>query len=646
VTETDAHRHYLEQAWRAALARLGTTAETPESQPAAEGGWRLDHLTAAFRLSAFERDVLLLAVGWELDRAVARDLAAVGCAAEGRGVLMAPLLDAHPSAHWSALAPTAPLCRWQLLAFDERERLRTPVRPDQRALLGLLGVPTVDAALLARGAPVMMADDPLPSIEHSAQHVAARWAADETAVVQVVGGDREALVDVAARAAAHVGYQLWRTDVDDLPSGPEELDRFTRLIERELVLGDVIVALDATAGDLDPTSQRALNALVERTQVPLAVLSPAPTSRWLRPAPSVEVATGTTAERVERWRHHLAGARGKWHGEVQAVAFAFPLSASGIRQAAADAASADGASAGALWTAARKQARLGLEALAHHLTGDVGWDDLVLPDTARQTLEEIASHVRGRPTVHEDWGFAAQAGGVLSVSALFHGPSGVGKTLAARVLGAELGLDVFRVDLSQTVSKYVGETEKNLRRIFDAAESASAVVLFDEADALFGKRSEVQDAHDRYANIEVSYLLQRMETYRGLAILTSNLPANIDGAFLRRLRYRVAFPFPDAGAREAIWRRAFPAGAPIQDLDPAVLARLSVSGASIASIALGAAVLAADAGQRIGMEHVRRAAETEYAKLDRQFTPVEVNGWPAPGASNAAGKTPAKARSR
>jgi vesicle-fusing ATPase len=229
--------------------------------------------------------------------------------------------------------------------------------------------------------------------------------------------------------------------------------------------------------------------------------------------------------------------------------------------------------------------------------------------------------------VHHDWGFAAHGGAPMAVTALFHGPSGTGKTLAARVLATELGLDLYAVDLSSVVSKYIGETEKHLRDLFDRADRGSCVLLFDEADALFGTRSEVHDAQDRYANIEVSYLLQRLESFRGLAVLTSNLPTNIDQAFVRRLRYAVTFSFPDAPARAEIWRRVFPAGTPVKQLDVDVLARLSITGASIASIALGAAVLAADDASPVTMAHLLRAARTEYAKADRQLTAIELQGW-------------------
>jgi SpoVK/Ycf46/Vps4 family AAA+-type ATPase len=251
----------------------------------------------------------------------------------------------------------------------------------------------------------------------------------------------------------------------------------------------------------------------------------------------------------------------------------------------------------------------------------------VLPEPQTRTLREIVVHVRHRARVYEEWGFAGRGSRGLGISALFAGPSGTGKTLAAEVMAAELGLDLYRIDLSQVVNKYIGETEKNLRRVFDAAEEGGAVLLFDEADALFGKRSEVKDSHDRYANIEVSYLLQRMEAYRGLAILTTNLKSSLDTAFLRRLRFVVSFPFPDAAQRARIWDRAFPAGTPTAGLDAEKLARLNVAGGNIRNIALGAAFLAAADGGPVRMEHLLQAARGELAKLEKPVSPAEVAGW-------------------
>src|SRR6185312_5093877 len=217
-----------------------------------------------------------------------------------------------------------------------------------------------------------------------------------------------------------------------------------------------------------------------------------------------------------------------------------------------------------LWNVCRSLSRPKLEDLAQRIVPCATWDDLILPELQKQTLRQLAAQVRHRMRVYETWGFAAKGRRGLGVSALFTGLSGTGKTMAAEVLARELRLDLYRIDLSAVVSKYIGETEKNLKVVFDAAEEGGVVLLFDEADALFGKRSEVRDSHDRYANIEVSYLLQRMEAYRGLAILTTNMRDALDSAFLRRLRFVVSFPFPDADGRAEIWRRVFPPELPTE----------------------------------------------------------------------------------
>ncbi|MGH7938513.1 MAG: ATP-binding protein, partial [Bryobacteraceae bacterium] len=241
--------------------------------------------------------------------------------------------------------------------------------------------------------------------------------------------------------------------------------------------------------------------------------------------------------------------------------------------------------------------------------------------------QTIALQVRHRTRVCDDWGFAEKSERGLGLSALFAGPSGTGKTLAAEILANELRLDLFRIDLSAVVSKYIGETEKNLRRVFDAAEEGGVILLFDEADALFGKRSEVKDSHDRYANVEISYLLQRMEAYRGLAILTTNMKEALDPAFLRRLRFVVQFPFPDQAQRAEIWRRIFPAKTPTDALDLDKLSRLSISGGNIRSIALNAAFAAADANAPVQMAHLLGAARLEYDKLEKPLTETELGGW-------------------
>src|SRR5262249_25240800 len=219
--------------------------------------------------------------------------------------------------------------------------------------------------------------------------------------------------------------------------------------------------------------------------------------------------------------------------------------------------------------------------------------------------------------VYQSWGFGNKLSRGRGISALFSGASGTGKTMAAEIMARHLQLDLYRIDLAGVVSKYIGETEKNLRSVFDAAERSGAILFFDEADALFGKRSEVKDSHDRYANIEVNYLLQRMEDYRGLAILATNMKSALDSAFMRRLRFIVDFPFPDANQRREIWRRVFPAAAAVSNLDFAALSRLEIPGGNIHNIAVNAAFLAAGEDVPISMDHVMRAARREYAKIDR-----------------------------
>ncbi|BAZ33141.1 AAA ATPase [Cylindrospermum sp. NIES-4074] len=242
-------------------------------------------------------------------------------------------------------------------------------------------------------------------------------------------------------------------------------------------------------------------------------------------------------------------------------------------------------------------------------------------------MRQIIAHVAQRSKVYNSWGFGSRSGRGLGISALFAGVSGTGKTTAAELVAKELRLDLYRIDLSSVVSKYIGETEKNLRRVFDAAEAGGVVLLFDEADSLFGKRSDVKDSHDRYANMEVSYLLQRMESYRGLGILTTNLKNSIDQAFLRRIRFVVTFPFPDAGQREEIWQRVFPSRTPTEGLDYTKLAKLSVTGGNIRNIAMNAAFIAADAGEPVEMKHILQATRNECIKLERSLTDADIKDW-------------------
>jgi SpoVK/Ycf46/Vps4 family AAA+-type ATPase len=274
-----------------------------------------------------------------------------------------------------------------------------------------------------------------------------------------------------------------------------------------------------------------------------------------------------------------------------------------------------------LMAAARAQTGHDLAPVATRLPTRASWDDLVLPADVLVQLRELCDRVTSSESVLADWGFGARLPFGPGVAALFTGPPGTGKTTGAAIVAGQLGLDLYRIDLSRVVSKYVGDTEKNLDRVFTAARDASAVLLFDEADALFGKRSVVHDAHDRYANTEVAYLLQKMEEYEGIAILATNLQENLDDAFARRLTFTIGFPFPDEACRRRIWAGLWPPLTPLAaDLDTDLLAgELTMSGGSIRNIGVAAAFLAAADGGKVTMAHVLQAARRECHKLGRTF---------------------------
>jgi SpoVK/Ycf46/Vps4 family AAA+-type ATPase len=279
-----------------------------------------------------------------------------------------------------------------------------------------------------------------------------------------------------------------------------------------------------------------------------------------------------------------------------------------------------------LFAAARLQTGHDLGSLARKIDPRYAWQDIVLPADALAQLREICQRVVHHRVVLDQWGFGRKLSHGKGVNALFTGPSGTGKTMAAEILGHELNLDLYKIDLSAVVSKWIGETEKNLDRIFTAAENANAILFFDEADALFGKRSEVRDSHDRYANVEISYLLQKMEEYEGIAILATNLRANLDEAFVRRLAFTVQFPFPDDESRRRIWTGIWPAATPVgDDVDAAFLAKqFKLSGGNIKNIALAAAVLAAAEGGVVRMAHVLHATRREYQKMGKVLADIDV----------------------
>ncbi len=631
---TEANQHLL-VAELARLKDLLAGAEDPEARAQIERSRSDRSLPAAiaqlaqlFGLSTFERDLLLLCAGVEMDAELAALCASAAGNAHRPYASFGLALAALPEPHWSALTPVRPLRRWRLVEVDESTGLTTGrLRIDERVLHYLAGVNFLDPRLHGLLRPVS-AGELMAAAHQTLCHHIAKALQDHSGplpMVQLYGDDAHGQQDVACRVAGRLGLQVHALRVEDIPPSPHESESLAVLWEREATLLESALYIDL--GESGATS--AALRLVERVGglVFLASREPAPLERA---TVRFSVNRPDRGEQKRLWEEALGAAAMRLNGGLDGVAAQFRLSARSIAEAGTELAPALAAGdrpEWALWRACRGLERSRLDELAQRIEAAAGWDDLILPDAQRSTLREIAAHVRNRLKVYEDWGFARKGSRGLGISALFAGESGTGKTMAAEVLANELHLDLYRIDLSSVVSKYIGETEKNLKRVFDAAEDSGAVLLFDEADALFGKRSEVKDSHDRYANIEVSYLLQRMEAYRGLAILTTNQKAALDTAFQRRLRFVVHFPFPDAGEREAIWRGVFPAATPIRGLDYAKLARLHAAGGNIRNIALNAAFFAAEAGEPVGMEHLLHAAHGEASKRERPLSDAETRGW-------------------
>ena len=577
----------------------------------------LETLASGFGLSTFERELLLLCGGPELDATFPVRAPTFGLA-----------LSTLPEPHWSALAPAGPLRRWRLVEVGAGDTLAgAPLRLDERVLHYLAGVSYPDERLAGLVAPVGEAPELPPSHRSAADRLATAISASPRPVFQLCERDGAATRGIAAAACATLGARVWTLAGEDVPSSASEREALARLWEREAVLEAAVLLVEC--GDLDGHDElRPVAALADGILGAVLVAGTGSLRTRQRPVVRIEPRRPGTAERRVLWRSTLGDGAAALNGHVDALAAQFELGPDGIRAAAAAGAGRPADEiAGALWEACRAQSRPGLDALAQRIEPAATWDDLVLPERELGLLHGLAAHVRRRTIVLDDWGFATRGGRGLGVSALFAGASGTGKTMAGEVLAGELDLDLYRIDLSQVVSKYIGETEKNLRRVFDAAEAGGAILLFDEADALFGKRTEVRDSHDRYANIEVSYLLQRMEAYGGLAILTTNMKEALDAAFLRRLRFVVTFPFPDQQQRAEIWRRVFPEQTPTDGLRADDLARLSVAGGSIRSIAINAAFLAADAGEPVRMRHLANAARSEYLKLEKPLIEAEIGGW-------------------
>ena len=532
------------------------------------------------------------------------------------------------------LSPAAPLRYWRLIEISQpgAQPLTTAaLRADERIVNYLKGLNELDDRLAALVEPLARVDaSALPASQRAlADRIAdelsaARASAKPLPTVRMTGSDRSSKLDVAGAVAAGLGAHAYRLAAEYLPAQGTELEHLARLWHRDCLLLPLALVIDMH-GAPEGAGGAVVRFIARSSGILLVDEAPGRSVPLDRAIP-VAIERPSPAEQREAWTEllgepaaagSLAAQFSLGLGEIRSVAARVPAEGEPLVRLAA------------LWNECRRHTRPAIESLAQPIDAKATFDDIVLPPAEMVLLRRITEQVAARARVYDDWGFRERMNRGMGISALFAGESGTGKTMAAEVIANALHLDLFRIDLSAVVSKYIGETEKNLRQLFDAAEKGGAILFFDEADALFGKRSEVRDSHDRYANIEINYLLQRMEGYSGLAILATNMKSALDVAFMRRLRFVVDFHFPDPAERREMWCKALPDGVPREAIDLDWLARLHLTGGNIHGIALNAAFMAAEADTPVTMPLLLDAARQELRKLDQPVHEADFR-WAAP----------------
>ena len=583
---------------------LGVRAPLEGDEPS-----RLSHLVDVFGLSPFDRFVVALCLAPELDRRYERiyaylqdDVQATAPTVALALTLFCDGVEEQVIAR-TLFQRTAPLSRWLLADTPGATSLSRPLRLAPRVASWLLGDDTLDDVLRLPAPAARWLNtrtrDPVWTAEQQEQlaHLASPDAGEAMLCVITgqTGSGRTSFAESVCRAR---GVALLVCESAFLTE-----ERVTSIF-RELRLYGAALFL---AGAVPPEVAPLLAYELECWLGPVFTTEPFVTRRR-----RITIAFGVPAENVRRqlWLRHADAPE-----SAARLAARFRFLPGDIEAAAA---LAESGSEVELAAACRQVSSRNLVSFAVKVPLRRGWDDLVLPKAHLEQLAELAGHVRHQGRVYEEWGFHAKVSPGRGIVALFSGPSGTGKTLSAEVVARDLGIDLYRIDLASLISKYIGETEKNLARVFDEGERSAGILFFDEADAVFGKRSEVKDAHDRYANIETSYLLQRIEDYPGLVILATNMGRNIDSAFQRRMSFVIDFPLPDATHRRRIWRGVFPAAAPIDGIDFDFLSeRFALSGGHIRNVAVAAAFRAAGNGGTIGMEHVLLSLKREYQKMGK-----------------------------
>ena len=615
----------VEQAWQE-MIKL----EDNDPPPA------LNLLANHLALTTFDRQVLALCTAMELDTRIA------GLCANAQGDLNKPYptfalaFALFDDPDWNSLSPHAPLRHWRLLEINQPGALpltSAALATDERIVSYLKGLNYLDDRLTPLLDPVRFdsmgienTDESLPasqqqSVDTIIEHLRYSNGLEKTPVIELLGHDSASKRMLAERVCSLLSLNLYSIDIRTLPGQTGDFETFSRLWQRESLLMPLALYIDTDGiGDAEKST---LKRFLQRSSGIVFLDLEDAKIETVRNRVSVEVNKPTPEEQEQLWTKNL---QGKANAQPQRLAEQFSFSPGEIKRLAHSAldepstneSALNSAANEELWQACRIAARAGMEQLARRIDVKANWNQLVLPQEQNALLHQITDQVAQRNRVYEDWGFREQMNRGLGINALFAGESGTGKTMAAEVIANALELDLYRIDLSSVVSKYIGETEKNLRKLFDTAEDSGAILFFDEADALFGKRSEVKDSHDRYANIEINYLLQRMESYRGLAILATNTKGSLDKAFMRRLRFIVDFPFPGSQQRKEIWQKVFPSSAPVdKDLDYDRLAKLNLTGGSILNITLNAAFLAAQKSKSVTMPLLLNAARTEFKKLER-----------------------------
>jgi hypothetical protein len=623
----------------AAAVKTMDTAAKMEPAPA------LDILADRFGLSRFEQNVLLLCAALELDTSIASlcNLAQGNANRPYPTFALALALFDEPA--WEALSPERPLRYWRLVEINQpgaQPLTTSALRADERIVNYLKGLNYIDDRLAPFLVPLQPSSGALPLPDSQLKATATilnklQTKPDSThvPVVQLPGNDSASKQLIAWHAVSTLGLHLYRLPAEWLPSNATELDTLARFINRESALLPIAFYVDS--GEIDKpageTAETTRSSMLQRflSRINSLVFLDTRDVRTFSTALTitVDVAKPTRSEQQIAWEQTLADSGADSPAKL---AGQFNLGLAEIDRIAKLTSSESLAGDERtfherLWDECLASTRPRLDELAQRLDAKAEWPNLVLPKQETDLLHQIAAQVSQRAKVYEEWGFSKKMNRGLGISALFAGDSGTGKTMAAEVIANELRLNLYRIDLSAVVSKYIGETEKNLRRLFDAAEDGGAILFFDEADALFGKRSEVKDSHDRYANIEINYLLQRLEAYRGLAILATNMKNALDSAFTRRLRFIVNFPFPGLPERRDIWRDAFPPQTLTKGLDFDRLSRLNLTGGNIHNVALNAAFLAARANQPVTMPLIFEAARAEFGKLERLVNEADLY-WP------------------